>query len=162
MTNILSNLRPAKGSTKKRKRIGRGQGSGHGGTSTKGHKGAKSRSGAKFKVSFEGGQMPLTRRIPKFGFKPVHRIESQIVNVEMLETLAGKKRIESVVTPESLFKAGAISKKNAPVKVLGDGALKAKLQVSAHAFSKSAIEKIQAAGGTATVLARPVVEAVKK
>ena len=152
MTNVLSNLTPARGSTKKRKRIGRGQGSGHGGTATKGHKGAKSRSGHKFKLWFEGGQMPLTRRVPKFGFKPIHRVEPQKINVETLQELVGKKKIDSVVTPALLFKVGAISKKNDVLKVLGNGALNAKLQVSAHAFSKSAVEKIQAAGGTATIL----------
>ncbi len=150
--SILSNLTPAKGSRKKTKRIGRGQGSGDGGTATKGHKGAKSRSGHKFKLWFEGGQMPLTRRVPKFGFTSRNRIEQQVINLSMLEELVSKKRIEAVVTPEALFNAGAISKKNKPVKVLGDGELKSKLQISAHAFSKSAITKIEAAGGTATVL----------
>jgi large subunit ribosomal protein L15 len=150
--NILSNLTPAKGSRRKTKRIGRGQGSGHGGTATKGHKGAKSRSGHKFKLWFEGGQMPLTRRVPKFGFTPRNRVEKQIVNLETLEELVSKKRIEGVVTPEILFKAGAISKKKEPVKILGDGELKSKLQISAHAFSKSAKTKIEAVGGTVTVL----------
>jgi len=150
--SILSNLTPAKGSRKKTKRIGRGQGSGDGGTATKGHKGAKARSGHKFKLWFEGGQMPLTRRVPKFGFTSRNRIEQQVVNLSTLEELASKKRIEAVVTPEALYNAGAISKKNEPVKILGDGELKAKLQISAHAFSKSAKTKIEAAGGTATVL----------
>jgi len=150
--SILSNLTPAKGSRKKTKRIGRGQGSGDGGTATKGHKGAKARSGHKFKLWFEGGQMPLTRRVPKFGFTSRNRIEQQVVNLSTLEELASKKRIEVVVTPEALYNAGAISKKNEPVKILGDGELKAKLQISAHAFSKSAKTKIEAAGGTATVL----------
>jgi large subunit ribosomal protein L15 len=149
---ILSNLTPAKGSRKKTKRIGRGQGSGDGGTATKGHKGAKSRSGHKFKLWFEGGQMPLTRRIPKFGFTPRNRVEQQVVNLSTLEDLVSKKRIEAVVTPENLYVAGAISKKNEPVKILGDGELKSKLQISAHAFSKSAKTKIEAVGGTATVL----------
>jgi large subunit ribosomal protein L15 len=150
--DILSTLTPAKGSRRKTKRIGRGQGSGHGGTATKGHKGAKARSGHKFKLWFEGGQMPLTRRVPKFGFTPRNREEKQVVNLSTLEELVGKKRIEGVVTPEILYKAGAISKKTEPVKILGDGELKAKLQVSAHAFSKSAKTKIEAAGGTTTVL----------
>jgi len=149
---ILSNLTPAKGSRKKTKRIGRGQGSGDGGTATKGHKGAKARSGHKFKLWFEGGQMPLTRRVPKFGFTSRNSIEQQVVNLSTLETLVTKKRIESTVTPEILYNAGAISKKNEPVKILGDGQLTSKLQVSAHAFSKSAKSKIEAAGGTATVL----------
>lgn len=150
--NILSNLTPAKGSRRKTKRIGRGQGSGHGGTATKGHKGAKARSGHKFKLWFEGGQMPLTRRVPKFGFTPRNRVEKQIVNLETLEDLVSKKRIEGVVTPEILFKTGAISKKSEPVKILGDGELKSKLQISAHAFSKSAKTKIEAVDGTVTVL----------
>ncbi len=150
--SILSNLTPAKGSRKKTKRIGRGQGSGDGGTATKGHKGAKSRSGHKFKLWFEGGQMPLTRRVPKFGFTSRNRVEQQVINLSMLEDLVAKKRIEVVVTPEALYNAGAISKKNKPVKILGDGELKSKLQISAHAFSKSAKTKIEAAGGTATVL----------
>lgn len=153
--DILSNLRPAKGSRKKTKRIGRGQGSGHGGTATKGHKGARSRSGHKFKLWFEGGQMPLLRRIPKFGFTPRNRVEAQVVSVETLERLVSTKRIEGgVVNPEVLYKAGAISKKGGPVKILGDGELKSKIDVSAHAFSKSALEKIQAVGGKATVLSQ--------
>jgi len=149
---ILSNLTPAEGSRRKTKRIGRGQGSGDGGTATKGHKGAKARSGHKFKLWFEGGQMPLTRRVPKFGFTPRNRIEQQVVNLSTLEELASKKRIEANVTPEALYNAGAIAKKDKPVKILGDGELKSKLQISAHAFSKSAKTKIEAAGGTATVL----------
>ncbi len=149
---ILSNLTPAKGSRKKTKRIGRGQGSGDGGTATKGHKGAKARSGHKFKLWFEGGQMPLTRRVPKFGFTPRNRVELQVVNLSVLEELVSKKRLDVVVSPETLYNAGAISKKNVPVKILGDGELKSKLQVSAHAFSKSAKEKIEAVGGTTTVL----------
>ncbi len=149
---ILSNLTPAKGARKKTQRIGRGQGSGDGGTATKGHKGAKARSGHKFKLWFEGGQMPLTRRVPKYGFTPRNRVEQQIVNLSVLEELVSKKRIDAVVSPETLYNAGAISKKDVPVKILGDGELKSKLQVSAHAFSKSAKEKIEAVGGTATVL----------
>jgi large subunit ribosomal protein L15 len=153
--DILSNLTPAKGSRKKVKRIGRGQGSGHGGTATKGHKGAKSRSGHKFKLWFEGGQMPLTRRVPKFGFTPRNRIVMQIVNVETLGKLVEKKKVtDGIVTPEILFKVGATSKKDVPVKILGDGDLKIKLNVTAHAFSKSAISKIEAAGGKTIVLAK--------
>ncbi len=140
--DILSNLTPAKGSRKKVKRIGRGQGSGHGGTATKGHKGARSRSGHKFKMYFEGGQMPLSRRIPKFGFRPVHREEMQIVNVETIEKMIESKKLTGPVTPETLFNAGAISKKNERVKILGNGDLKSKLEISAHAFSKSALAKI--------------------
>lgn len=151
--DILSNLTPAEGSRKKTKRIGRGQGSGHGKTATKGHKGAKSRSGHKFKLWFEGGQMPLSRRIPKFGFKSRNREEVQGVNVESLEKLVVEKRLSgSVVNPEVLYSLGLISKKNDPVKILGNGDLKAKLEVIAHAFSKSAVAKIEAAGGKATVL----------
>lgn len=151
--NILSNLRPAKGSRRKVKRIGRGQGSGHGGTATRGHKGAKSRSGFTFKYWFEGGQMPLTRRVPKFGFKSRSQLEYQIVNVNTLEKLVAKKKISSsTVSPEVLYQAGAISKKSEPVKILGEGELKSKLDVTAHAFSKSAVSKIEAVGGKATVL----------
>ncbi len=153
--DILSNLSPAKGSRRKTKRIGRGQGSGHGGTATKGHKGAKARSGHKFRMGFEGGQMPLTRRIPKFGFTSRNRIEVQIVNVETLAQLVEKKKIPgNIVNPEVLYGAGAISKKNDPVKILGDGELKTTLQVAAHAFSKSAVTKIEAAGGKATILSQ--------
>ena len=151
--DILSNLTPADGSRKKTKRIGRGQGSGHGKTSTKGHKGAKSRSGHKFKLWFEGGQMPLSRRVPKFGFKSRNREEVQAVNVENLERVVAEKKLSgAVVNPEVLYSLGLISKKHIPVKILGNGDLKSKLEVSAHAFSKSAIAKIEAAGGKATVL----------
>ncbi|HCA81969.1 MAG TPA: 50S ribosomal protein L15 [Bacteroidetes bacterium] len=151
--DILSNLTPAKGSRRKTKRIGRGQGSGHGKTATKGHKGAKSRSGHKFKLWFEGGQMPLSRRVPKFGFKSRNRVLIQSVNVESLERVVTEKKLGgSVVNPEVMYSLGLISKKNDPVKILGNGDLKAKLEVSAHAFSKSALAKIEAAGGKATVL----------
>ena len=153
--DILSNLTPAKGSRRKTKRIGRGQGSGHGGTATKGHKGAKSRSGHKFKMWFEGGQMPLTRRVPKFGFTPRNRTEMQVVNIETLGLLGEKKKFTGgIVTPEILYKTGTIAKKNVPVKILGDGDLKLKLEVTAHAFSKSALTKIEAAGGKATILTK--------
>lgn len=151
--DLLSRLTPAKGSRKKEKRVGRGQGSGHGGTATRGHKGAKSRSGHKFKLWFEGGQMPLTRRIPKFGFKSRNRVEMQIVNVNKLGKLVEEKKItDGIVTPEVLYTLGVVSKKDEPVKILGEGELTVKLRVSAHAFSKSAIQKIEAAGGTVTVL----------
>jgi large subunit ribosomal protein L15 len=153
--DILSNLTPAKGSRRKTKRIGRGQGSGHGGTATKGHKGAKSRSGHKFKMWFEGGQMPLTRRVPKFGFTPRNRIEMQVVNIATLGILAEKKKVSNgVVTPEVLFNTGTTAKKNVPIKILGNGEIKTKLDVTAHAFSKSAISKIEAAGGKTTVLTK--------
>ena len=151
--DILSNLTPAAGSRKKTKRIGRGQGSGHGKTATKGHKGAKARSGHKFKLWFEGGQMQLSRRVPKFGFKSRNREEVQAVNVDSLERMVTEKKLSgSVVNPEVLYSLGLISKKNDPVKILGNGELKAKLEVSANAFSKSALAKIEAAGGKATVL----------
>jgi large subunit ribosomal protein L15 len=153
--NILSNLTPAHGSRRKVKRIGRGQGSGHGGTATKGHKGAKSRSGHKFRMWFEGGQMPLSRRIPKFGFRSPNRVEVQVVNVETIEKLVTEKKMKpDAITPEVLYAAGAISKKNMPVKVLGSGELKAKVGISAHAFSSSAKTKIEAAGGSVTLVAQ--------
>ncbi|MCU4175835.1 50S ribosomal protein L15 [Carboxylicivirga sp. N1Y90] len=142
----LNNLRPAKGSTKTSKRIGRGQGSGRGGTSTRGHKGAKSRSGYSRKFGFEGGQMPLQRRVPKFGFKNINRVEYKAVNIELLQTLADNKSI-NVIDPEILREAGLVSK-NDLVKILGNGELTAKMEVKAHAFSKSAIEAIEAAQGT--------------
>jgi large subunit ribosomal protein L15 len=153
--NILSNLTPAKGSRRKVKRIGRGQGSGHGGTATKGHNGAKARSGHKFKIWFEGGQMPLTRRVPKFGFTPRNRTEFQVVNVATLNKLAeARKIVDGIVSPVVLFTIGVISKKNVPVKVLGDGDLNVKLDITAHAFSKSAVQKIEAAGGKSTTLTK--------
>jgi large subunit ribosomal protein L15 len=150
MTAILSNLRPAKGSRKKVKRIGRGQGSGHGGTSTRGHKGQGSRSGSGTKRGFEGGQMPLTRRLPKFGFTPPFRIEYRGINVDTLQQLVDEGRIKGVVTPELLHEIGILSKKGDRVKILGNGELTTKLNVTAHKFSKSALDKIKAAGGTAT------------
>jgi len=146
----LNNLRPAKGSTKSSKRIGRGQGSGHGGTATRGHKGAKSRSGYSRKFGFEGGQMPLQRRVPKFGFKNINRIEYKAINIEMLQTLAEKKGL-STIDPESLKEAGLVGR-NDLVKILGTGTLTSKLEVKAHAFSKSAIVAIEAAQGTAEKL----------
>jgi len=143
----LSNLKPAKGSTSKRKRIGRGQGSGYGGTSTRGHKGQKSRSGYSRKVGFEGGQMPLQRRVPKFGFKNINRKEYKAINIGVLQELADKKNLKDI-TVETLIDAGLVQK-NAMVKILGDGELKSKLNVKAHAFSKSAVEAIEALEGTA-------------
>jgi large subunit ribosomal protein L15 len=162
MADILSNLRYAKGSRKKKKRIGRGQGSGHGGTATRGHKGQGSRSGSGEKRNFEGGQMPLVRRLPKFGFTPVNRIEFSVVNVVTLQKLVDDKKVtDGVITPEVLFAVGAVSSKNSPVKVLGDGELKAKLTVNAHKFSKSAIEKISAAGGSTQEIVREQPAAAK-
>lgn len=146
----LSNLKPAEGATKSRKRIGRGQGSGKGGTSTRGHKGAKSRSGYSKKVGFEGGQMPLQRRVPKFGFNPLKRVEYKAINLEKLQELADAQNI-SKITPEVLMNAGLISRKHL-VKILGKGALSAKLEVEAHAFSKTAEQAITSAGGTAVKL----------
>ncbi len=146
----LSNLKPAKGATKTRKRIGRGPGSGKGGTSTRGHKGQKSRSGYARKVGFEGGQMPLQRRVPKFGFKPLKRVEYKGINLDTLQELATTRQIDKI-TPEVLADAGLVARKHL-VKILGRGALSAKLEVEAHAFSKSADEAITSAGGTAVKL----------
>ncbi|MBK7133220.1 MAG: 50S ribosomal protein L15 [Bacteroidales bacterium] len=146
----LSNLRPAKGSVKKGKRLGRGQGSGKGGTSTRGHKGAKSRSGYSKKVGFEGGQMPLQRRVPKYGFKNVNRKEYKGINISTLQTIADQHNLEKIDF-EILVSAGYVSK-NAHVKILGKGILEKKLEVHAHAFSKSAIEAIEAKKGTAVIL----------
>ena len=148
----LSNLRPAKGSRKKVKRIGRGQGSGHGGTSTRGHKGYGARSGSGLKRNFEGGQMPLVRRLPKVGFTSPFKIDYIPVNVETLEKFIETGKLSNPVTPASLFASGILAKKSAKVKILGNGNLKSKLEVSAHKFSKSAIEKITTAGGTTTIL----------
>lgn len=146
--DILSNLTPARGSRKKRKRIGRGQGSGHGGTSTRGHKGAGSRSGTRYYPWFEGGQMPLVRRVPKRGFHSPFRVEYQVVNVETLEKLASDGKLQNgVISPEVLAKLGIVKKPHLPVKILGNGELKSKLNISANAFSKSAVEKIEKAGG---------------
>lgn len=149
----LHNLKPAKGSTKKDKRIARGQGSGHGGTATRGHKGAKSRSGYKRKRAFEGGQMPLQRRIPKRGFKNVNRVDYVAVNVERLQALAEKHNVDTFDL-ESLKKLGVIKGRDL-VKVLGSGELTSTINVTAHAFSASAKTAIEAKGGTATVLAKP-------
>ena len=146
----LSNLRPAEGSTKTRKRIGRGPGSGLGGTSTRGHKGAKSRSGYKNKIVFEGGQMPIQRRLPKFGFKNINRVEYKAINIETLQKLSESKGLSKIGLSE-LQEAGFISSSQL-VKVLGKGALTAKLEVEAHAFSKSAEAAIQAVGGTVVKL----------
>ena len=146
----LSNLKPAEGSTKTRKRIGRGAGSGLGGTSTRGHKGAKSRSGYSKKVGFEGGQMPLQRRVPKFGFKNINRVEYKAINLDTIQTLADAKNLTKVGISD-FIEAGFISS-NPLVKVLGNGALTNKLEVEANAFSKSAAAAIEAAGGTVVKL----------
>lgn len=142
----LNNLQPAVGSNKDRKRIGRGPGSGYGGTSTRGHKGAKSRSGYKHKVGFEGGQMPLQRRVPKFGFKNINRVEYKAINLNVLEELAQAKDLTKI-TVADLLSAGLVSK-NSLVKILGGGKLTKALEVEANAFSKSAEEAIAAAGGS--------------
>ena len=144
----LSNLTPAVGSNMSKRRIGRVPGSGMGGTSTRGHKGAKSRSGYKKKVGFEGGQMPLQRRVPKFGFKNINRVEYKAVNISTLDKLAADKGLETI-TVADLVAAGLVRKKQL-VKVLGDGTLSHKLNIEAHAFSKKAEEAITAAGGTVT------------
>lgn len=151
--DILSNLTPAEGSRKNRKRIGRGQGSGRGGTSTRGHKGAGSRSGTRYRAWFEGGQMPLVRRLPKRGFHSPFRVEYQVVNCDTLQKLATEGKIGgATVTPEVLARIGVVKKANGPVKVLGTGELKAKLDIAAHAFSKSALQKIETAGGKAQTI----------
>ena len=142
----LSNLQPAVGSTSSRRRIGRGPGSGMGGTSTRGHKGAKQRSGYSRKIGFEGGQMPLQRRVPKLGFKNINRVEYKAINVDVLEKLAAAKNLTKV-TVDDLVAAGFINGKQ-KVKILGNGALTVKLEVVAHAFSKKAEELIVAAGGS--------------
>lgn len=147
----IGNLTYAPGSRKKKKRVGRGAGSGHGGTSTRGHKGHQSRANHTYKRGFEGGQMPLTRRIPKFGFVNIFRVEYQVINVAKLDELAKQNKINGDVTPEILFNIGAISKKNKPVKILGNGELSSKLNVTAHGFSESAKQKIEQAGGTANI-----------
>ncbi len=150
----LSTLSPAPGATKSRKRIGRGQGSGHGGTSTKGHKGQKSRSGGGVPVWFEGGQMPIQRRLPKYGFKNRGRVAYDPINLTQLASLVEAGRISAgqTVGPDTLRALGH-GGKNGRVKVLGGGEIGVGLSVQAHAFSRSAIEKIEAAGGSATVVA---------
>lgn len=146
----LNTLTPACGSTHSEKRIGRGQGSGHGGTSTRGHKGAKSRSGYSRKRGFEGGQMPLHRRLPKFGFTNINKVTFKAINLDAIETLAAKSGVAKIGV-EEMYAAGLISR-NDVVKILGGGAINAKVEVNAHAFSKSAIAAIEAKGGSATIL----------
>ena len=146
----LNNLKPAAGATHSRRRLGRGPGSGLGGTSTRGHKGAKARSGYKNKIGFEGGQMPLQRRLPKFGFKNINRVEYQAVNLSTIQKLAEKNNLAKIGI-EELVAAGVVNAKGL-VKVLGNGKLTAKVEVVANAFSKSAEAAIQAVGGTATKL----------
>lgn len=146
----LSNLKPAKGSTKSSKRIGRGAGSGHGGTSTRGHKGAGSRSGNSRKIGFEGGQMPLQRRLPKFGFKNINRVEYSGINLDTLQKLAETHGISSF--DQQVFVERGLVSKNDRVKILGRGELKAKVDVKAHAFSETAKVAIEKAGGSVSTL----------
>jgi len=141
----LSNLKPAEGSTKNRKRIGRGTGSGRGGTSTRGHKGAGSRSGYKSKVGFEGGQMPLQRRLPKVGFNPINRTEYVAINLDALQELADKYKLTSI--DFETFKEHGLASKNDLIKILGRGEVTSKLDVKAHAFSSTAQKAIEAVGG---------------
>jgi large subunit ribosomal protein L15 len=144
----LHDLSPARGAKKRRKRIGRGPGSGHGKTATKGHKGLLARSGGGKRPGFEGGQMPLVRRLPKFGFTNPFRAEYAIVNVKSFEQWTGAQTI----TPQALVDAGLVKRKNLPIKILGNGELKKPLVIQAHKFSKSAEAKIQAAGGRVEVI----------
>lgn len=141
----LNNLSPANGSTKSQRRIGRGQGSGYGGTSTRGHKGAKSRSGYKRKIGFEGGQMPLQRRVPKFGFKNINRVEYKAINLDIIQSLIDRKGVTEI-NPDVLRENGLVSR-NELVKVLGRGELKTKINVTAHKFSSTAKSGIEAQGG---------------
>ena len=146
----LNTLKPAEGSTHSRRRIGRGPGSGLGGTSTRGHKGAKARSGYKKKIGFEGGQMPLQRRVPKAGFKNINHKEYFAVNLSVLQMLAESKNLTKIGLDD--LRAANLVKKNALVKILGNGELKAKLEVDANAFSKTAEEAIKAVGGNTTII----------
>ena len=149
--DILSNLKYAKGSRKNRKRVGRGEGSGHGGQSTRGMNGQMSRSGAKHKAWFEGGQMPLQRRVPKFGFTNIFKVEYQVVNVNSLQKLVDAKAIkDQTLDAVELKKLGLVSSSKKPIKVLGKGDIKSKLNLTVNDFSKSAQQKIEAAGGTIT------------
>ncbi|MBN4058094.1 50S ribosomal protein L15 [Olleya sp. AH-315-K02] len=147
----LSNLKPAKGSINTGKRLGRGQGSGKGGTSTRGHKGAKSRSGYSRKLGFEGGQMPLQRRVPKFGFTNINRKEYQGINLDTLQQMVDDKKIKSTIDLDTMI-TFRLAGKNELVKILGRGELKAKLKVSAHKFTASAKAAIEATGGEAITL----------
>jgi large subunit ribosomal protein L15 len=146
----LSNLKPAEGSVKNRKRVGRGTGSGRGGTSTRGHKGAKSRSGYSSKAGFEGGQMPLVRRVPKFGFKNINRVEFTAINLDVLQNLASKSG--STVMDFAFFRNHGLASKNDNIKVLGRGELSTSVEVHAHAFSQAAVEAIEKAGGKVVTL----------
>ena len=141
----LHTLKPAEGSTKAKKRVGRGQGSGYGGTSTRGHKGAKSRSGYKSKIGFEGGQMPLQRRVPKFGFKNINRVEYKGINLDTLQIILEKNKLKAI-TPETIVENGLANKKDL-IKILGRGVLKTKVDITAHGFSAKAKSTIEELGG---------------
>ena len=147
----LSNLKPATGSVKSKKRVARGQGSGQGGTATRGHNGQKSRSGYSRKIGFEGGQMPLQRRVPKFGFKNVNRVEYKGINLDTIQALVDSKKIKDEVNFDVLV-ANGLARKNVLVKIMGRGALTAKLNITAHKFTATAVAAIEAAGGNATTL----------
>jgi large subunit ribosomal protein L15 len=146
----LSNLKPAEGATKTSKRVGRGQGSGRGGTSARGHKGAKSRSGYSSKVGFEGGQMPLQRRVPKFGFKNINRVEYRGINLDTIQELSERKSL-TVIDFNTLIENG-LAGKNDLIKILGRGELKTKINITVHAFTETAKNAIVNAGGNATIL----------
>ena len=146
----LNNIKPAEGATKSTKRIGRGQGSGHGGTSTRGHKGAKSRSGYSRKIGFEGGQMPLQRRVPKFGFTNMNRVEYKGINLDTLQTLVDKIKVSEINL--EVLRENGLASKNDLVKILGRGELKASLKVTANGFSASAKAAIEAAGGSVEIV----------
>jgi len=148
----LSNIKPASGSIKQRKRVGRGEGSGHGGTSTRGHKGAKSRSGYSSKIGFEGGQMPLQRRVPKFGFVSPNRVEYKGINLDTLQELSDKIG-KTTIVPQDLFDNGLAGKHDL-IKILGRGTLTSKIEVTAHQYSKSASAAIEAAGGSMVTIDR--------
>ncbi|MDG1145503.1 MAG: 50S ribosomal protein L15 [Flavobacteriales bacterium] len=147
----LSNLKPATGSVKSKKRVARGQGSGQGGTATRGHNGQKSRSGYSRKIGFEGGQMPLQRRVPKFGFKNINRVEYKGINLDTIQALVDSKKIKDEVNFDVLV-ANGLARKNVLVKIMGRGALTAKLNITAHKFTATAVAAIEAAGGNATTL----------
>ncbi len=147
----LSNLKPAAGSVKTKKRVARGQGSGKGGTATRGHNGQKSRSGYSRKIGFEGGQMPLQRRVPKFGFKNINRVEYKGINLDTIQALVDAKKIKDEVNFDVLMANGLV-RKNILVKIMGRGALTAKLNFTSHKFTATAVAAIEAAGGTATTL----------
>lgn len=151
--DILSNLKPAKGSVKKEKRVGRGPGSGHGGTSTRGMNGQKSRSGHKYRPWFEGGQMPLSRRIPKRGFKSPFKVEYQPLNLnKLIDFVKVNNLSDRPITPELLYSKKVVGSKNKPIKILGEGDITLKLDITTHAISQTARQKIEAAGGTIKIV----------